>query len=66
MIVYLLEGWMGDIEWLEGVYESEEDAQAACTELWKTRRSTNPRVPEWAQGVCKFAVEPQEVILRRT
>ena len=61
-IVYSLEGWFGDVEWREGVYVSEQEAEAEANRLRETRRT--PSLPEghFVQGLCKFAVE--EVTLR--
>lgn len=54
--VWIVEGWFGDIEWIEGVYEFEDNAKAECERLWETRRSDHPSVPDWCQGLCKFDV----------
>ena len=61
MKVYLLQGWFGDIEWLEGVYASQEKAEAEATRLRKTRTTEKP-VPDWVQGLCKFGIDEMEVI----
>jgi hypothetical protein len=58
--VYVLEGWFGDHEWIEGIYADSGKAEERCTDLWNSRSSD--RAPEWCQGLCKFAVEPVEVI----
>lgn len=60
--VYLIEGWFGDIEWVEAIYALKEDAEAKCSELRQTRRSEKSHVPDWVQGVCKFTVEEWEVL----
>lgn len=60
LVVYVLEGWFGDAEWREGIYESQADADAECARLWETQRSAH--APDWVQGYCKFAVEPVAVI----
>ncbi len=54
LVVFVLEGWFGDHEWLEGIYAYEEDARREHDRLWRTRRSE--RAPEWCQGLCKFSV----------
>ena len=57
--VYLVVGWFGDQEWLEGVYATEELASAVCNTLWKTR--TSEQGPAYAQRLHKFAVQPEPV-----
>lgn len=60
MTVHAVIGWFGDLEWIEAIYARAEDAEQACEQMWKERRSTH--VPDYVQGVCKFAVQDYEVI----
>jgi hypothetical protein len=60
-VVYVLEGWLGDVEWREGIYADREHAEQRCTELNAARDSDNVPHP-WIKGLAKFAVEPVEVI----
>jgi hypothetical protein len=61
MKIYLISGWFGDRDWIEEVHANKENADARCNELWTTRRSNRP-IPQYIQGVCKFAVEEWDVI----
>lgn len=59
LIVFEIQGWFGDIEWSEGLWESKEEAESVCNQLWADRRSEH--APEFVQGLCKFAVEERKV-----
>ena len=58
--VYLITGWFGDHEWVEEIHATKAGAEGKCEALWVRRRSH--KAPEYAQGVCKFAVEEREVV----
>lgn len=74
--VYIIAGWFGDQEWIEGEWEtggpdrvwilrafrSREAANARSEELWETRTSQSPDAPDYAQKLMKFAV--LELMLR--
>lgn len=61
MSVWIVVGWFGDNEWYEPyAYLHQDEAQAACDELWKTRASENG--PAYACGLHKFSVEEFPVI----
>ena len=62
MIVWIIEGWFGDQEWIEAVYATEESANRRVEELWKTRRSELYAPDHYLQGVCKFAAVAHEVL----
>lgn len=51
---------MGDIEWSEGIFANQDDADRVCSWLWESRSSKY--APEWCKGFCKFAVEHIEVL----
>jgi hypothetical protein len=56
--VWIIEGWFGDIEWIESVWANEADAEAEVNRLMKARRSVMLLDDHFAQGLCKFtAVE---------
>ena len=59
--VFIIEGWFGDVEWIEAVYNSQEDAESRCDELWIERKSENAP-EEFVQGLCKFAVVEHRVL----
>jgi hypothetical protein len=58
--VWIIEGWFGDVEWIEEVHADEAAAEARVAELWKTRASE--KGPAYAKGLHKFAAEPYDVI----
>lgn len=60
MKVYILQGWFGDVEWVEGVYTSKKRAKAECARLWETRRTGYWPEDDYRQGVCKFDVWTEE------
>ena len=60
MTVWIVHAWMGDLEWIEGIYASGAGADAKAAELWSHRSSD--RAPEWTHGFQKFAVEEHEVL----
>ena len=60
MSVYVVEGWFGDQEWIEEIHATKAGAEGRVDVLWETRRSA--KAPEYAQGVCKFAVHEYALI----
>ena len=56
----MLCGWVGDVEWVEGIYATEADAELRCKELWTDR--TSERGPDYARGLHKFGVEPMPLL----
>jgi hypothetical protein len=58
--VWIVEGWFGDIEWIEApAYATRELAEAECQRLWETRRSQHG--PDYAAGLHKFAIRELDV-----
>lgn len=47
MTVWIVTGWFGDREWIEGVYATEKGADLAVAQL--SRRRDSARVPEFAR-----------------
>ena len=58
--VYILMGWFGDQEWIEGVYLDVEKAQKQSEKLWETRSSD--LTPDNLKGVAKFGIDGYKVI----
>lgn len=54
--VYVLQGWFGDVEWIEGIYSDETEAEDRCDALWVERTSSVLPADHYAQKLCKFAV----------
>jgi len=59
MTVFVVVGWFGDQEWIEGIYTTKESAETVCDKMWEHRESEIG--PPESRGVHKFAVEPFEV-----
>ena len=53
--VWIVVGWFGDQEWIEGVYRDESSADTEVTRLWETRASD--KGPEYSKGLHKFGCE---------
>lgn len=62
MKVYVIEGWFGDIEWIEAVYADQSKAETRVNELWVERRSSILPEDHFAQRLCKFASVEYEVV----
>lgn len=60
MNVWIVEGWFGDQEWIEGIYATEELADAERARLWQSRSSD--KGPDYAKGLHKFSAEEYDVI----
>lgn len=53
--MWLLEGWFGDAEWIEGIYADESNARVELERLWSVR--TSDHAPAWLnRALCKFAL----------
>lgn len=57
--VYLVLGWFGDQEWVEGIYASKSDAEAEVARLWTTRSSD--KGPSYARGLHKFSYDEYDL-----
>lgn len=74
--VYIVLGWFGDQEWIEGewetggpdrvwiqrAYRTREEATDRSEALWETRTTESPEAPDYVQQLAKFAVA--ELVLR--
>lgn len=61
-IVYVVEGWFGDDEWTERIFENQVDADAYCAELWINREARDGQRHICSDyQLCKFAVLEREV-----
>ena len=62
MKIYIIEGWFGDVEWIEEIHLSKERAEERSNELWAERRSNVLPPDHFVQDLCKFAAVEYEVI----
>lgn len=60
--VWLIEGWFGSDEWIEGVYATEAEAEARIDSLDRT----SERFPDKWPKLCKFAAERYQVVASAT
>lgn len=60
MTVWIVTGWFGDREWIEGVYATEKGADLAVAQL--SRRRDSVQVPEYARHLAKFAYDEWQVV----
>lgn len=60
--VYVIQGWFGQDEWIEGIYADQQKAEFKMRQLWAERRSEVLAPDYYIQGLCKFDVVEHEVI----
>lgn len=62
MKVYVIDGWFGDVNWIESIYADETKAEDRVDALWVERRSKVLPEDHYCQGLCKFGTSEHEVV----
>jgi hypothetical protein len=60
--VWIIEGWFGDVEWIEAIYATGAAAEKRVDELRVRRRSSVLPDDHWIQGLAKFAAVEHKVL----
>jgi hypothetical protein len=60
--VWFVDGWFGDIEWVEAVHATKAGAEEHARRLWVDRRSEVLPADHHVQGLCKFDVTDHAVL----